>query len=208
MWFDATAVKGKLTGDRLTTFTDLSGNNNHLTATSLGALYDANSFFGRPTFNFNGVNTAMTAASRLVALTNISVFIVARYTSGRIIGVDNDTDGNNALAWLTTIWAIRTGGVNNDVAYGGQVANGTIFSLLLGTGGTAGSMSKCNAAAQTTGTGTAYTDAGVNFHLGSSGNNSAFFTGLVGEVAIYNTKLTEANRDNIHGYLNSKWGVF
>lgn len=209
MWYDANSISGKSQGDRVTTLSDLSGNGNDITAVTNGAIYDTNAFFGKPSLNFNGSNTNMGANSRLVPLTDISIFLVLRYSTGRALGLENDGSGTDGLSWYNnSSWVIRTSGANNDVSFSGQVANGTIYSLLLGSGGTAGSMSKCNATAQTTGTGTAYTDASVNFHLGSSGNSSSLFSGYIAEVAIYSAKLSETNRDAIHVALNDKWQVF
>ena len=211
-WYDASRVTGS-NGQRLTTITDLSGMGNNLTAVTSGAIYDQTTFFNRPSFSFNGTDTQMTFSARMIPLTGFSIFVVARQTGAagatrRLIGVESSADGNNALGWYSVAWIIRNGGVNGDVSHNGYVANGTIYSVLVGAGGTAATMTKCNGSAQATGAQSAFTSAGVNFHLGSAGSNDFLFEGYIGEFIAYNRKLSEAGRDSLHNQLNAKWGVF
>lgn len=205
VWYDASQESGRTHGQRITTVNDRSGNGNHLAATSNGCYYDATTFFVKPSYYFNGGDTSLTLGSRLIPLTNISIFIVMRYSGGRPIGLENDGSGTNGLAHFSnSSWVIRNAGGNGDLSITGATTN-EIVSLLLGTGG---ARSKCNASTETTNGATAYSDAGVNFHVGSSGNNGSTFSGYIAELAIYNVKITTTERDNIHTSLNSKWGVF
>lgn len=46
-----------------------------------------------------------------------------------------------------------------------------------------------------------------SLRIGQTAINTAYFNGLIGEILIYGTNLTTANRNLVGNYLNSKWGT-
>ena len=204
-WYDASQQTGKSQGDRVTTLTDLSGNGNNLSAVSSGCIYDAASVGNKPSYYFNGSNTAMTATSRLIPLGDFTIVMLIYWQGGRPIGLENDANGSAGLAHFSnSSWVIRGGGSGGDLSITGATTY-EILSLRMGTGGVE---SKCNGNSVSSNGGTSYGDASINFHLGSSGNNSSYFTGYIKEFAAYNVKISSTDRDNIHNSLNSKWVVY
>lgn len=203
-WYDASQIRGVADGGTIASLTDLSGNGNNLTGGGSTRVYRPYGISGRPAIEFNGGYFG--GASRIVPLTEISIFLVLEYSGGRAIGLENSGSGSHGLAWYQkSLWIIRDSGATKDLSISGAPAK-AIHSLILGSGGCA---AKWNGATPVTGSGTQYSDASISFQLGSSGNpGGEVFIGKISEFASYSRKLTTTERDNIHADLNAKWGIY
>jgi large repetitive protein len=216
LWLDASQITGVSDGAAVGTMPDLSGNSNDYTQAT-GAtqpLYRVGSGATLASLEFNGARW-IAAATRILPLTNCTLFLVAKPTSGntgRLVGWDNTGSGSNGVALIgnnSDFWVIRNAGSVGDITgLGTLIGNRYVYSLRIGTGGTANSIARVNGAQVGTNTLTAWTSSGETAHLGTSGNAGAHWVGNVYEMLIYNTKLSDADNAIIESYLNSKHTVY
>lgn len=52
-----------------------------------------------------------------------------------------------------------------------------------------------------------YTDNGTSIQIGTRDSKNTTFTGYIGEIIIYKNALTDAQVDNVHTYLSTKWKI-
>ena len=52
-----------------------------------------------------------------------------------------------------------------------------------------------------------YADLATELYLGTRGDNTTTFVGLMGEVIAYNSVLSTTNLNTVQSYLASKWGI-
>ena len=200
-WYAADQETGLSDTTRVTSMVDRAGNSNTLTGATGPQWRDAtNGISGIPAYEF-GANNEVSGSGRIMPLAEFTIFIVMTYTSGRPIGVENDGNGNNGLALFNNnSWVVRNSGSNWDINT--DAASPTVHSVRIGTGG--GDALSTAGGGRNTST-VSYTDAGVNFTLGSSGNGGSDFTGKIAEFLSYSRKLTDDEWYGLYAYLRTKY---
>jgi large repetitive protein len=218
LWLDASQITGLANSAAVATFADLSGNGNDYTQATSGnrPVYRVASAPALASVEFLGSSSQfMAAATRILPLTNCTLFLVVKPGSGntgRLVGWANNGSGSNGVALIgsaSDFWVIRNGGVSGDIT-GLGTAQGIryLYSLRIGVGGTANSIARVNGVQKGTNTQTAWTSSGETAHLGCEGNVAEPWTGNVYEVIIYNTKLSDTDNALIEGYLNGKHTIY
>lgn len=218
IWFDANdpAGTGSIPADGpLSSWVDRSGGNN---ATAVNSpIFLSNMQNGRPMVQFDGVNDQMTGTMVVNGLTTMTIFAVSANLANQYMGFStqypliewNETSswGNVHLSPLQhqTNWRFGTGTSGNwpNVTYGTASAvsltsaskNGALEELYI-DGRLMGKVTdRATTIAATSST----------FRLASDGTN--FLNSNVGEILVYNTALSAADRLKVTCYLKEKWGL-
>lgn len=215
-WLDGSQLTGYADGNSVSTFPDLSGNNNPYTA-GTAPVYRAASGSTLAGLEFNGSSQYLAAAGRVLPLTDFSLYLVLKPltgNSGRAVGWENTGSGSNGVALInnagnTDFLVLRNSGSSGDISGLGTTSdNRYVYSIRMGSGGTANSIARVNGVQKGTGTLTAWTSSGETAHLGSAGNTASFWKGVAYELVIYNTKLSETDNGTVETYLNGKHAIY
>lgn len=215
LWLDA-ADSFTVTGTNpVTAWADKSGNGNNTTSYTGSPTLNTNAINGRRAISFNG--TGGFFGNLLNSLNTLSVFFIGTHAStsfGRAISLGND----GQLDWNTVQNINALSGNNNGV----QVAayrNGSalmtftpssstspfIYDFVI-NGSTFNAFVNGSSIASTGSSGNfGYSRYGIGTQVGTQTLN---WTGLIGEVIIFNTALTSFERQQIEGYLAWKWGLY
>lgn len=225
-WSDASTIYNATTGGSLVAadgavyrLQDKSSNARHLMQASTGfnPLRKTSIQNGLDCGLFDGTNDYLETSGNFPETGNleVSVLVVLKKltaTKGHLFG------------WGTTGVALNVFGIYDDnstigVAYAGgntfktSAINTTTFHQLTLTK-SAGAINTTSAARQdgvsiaTSGHSTNTPNiAAALFYMGRWADFSAFFHGYIGEMLVYDSKLSDANRDAVEAYLKAKWGT-
>jgi hypothetical protein len=198
LWLDATSITNVSTNNPISAWLDLSGNNRHATSTNW------------PTLVTNGINgnavVQFTTNQNIIVNHNFpnpyTVLYVARQTAGNRERVLSSRNNNWLLGW----WQ----GAKGQAYYGGWVSNSgsppADNNVYLYTGTSSGNQSFIyengillfNNSNGTTGPNGLV----VNYH--------DFYepsTCQIAEIIVYNSSLSQTNRQIVENYLKCKWGI-
>ena len=206
-WVDASMLNLS-NGAAVTSVSDLSGNGNNLTAIGTGATFNAAALNGKGTIHFSGGVNCLQSINNLgiVGSTSRSIFVVMRYNGGNRmivrtgVNVDKSAFGIETGANATLVpfqYNYDVGALEPRPAAGtyrifeathalsNHVSTGYIDGVLQGT------ITK------------EITTANAPVVIGQIGNG--YLDGDLAEVLIYNSVLSDIDRQTIEGYLNAKW---
>ena len=203
LWLDAADLSSiTLSGSSVVQWNDKSGNNRNAT----GGV--------SPTFLTNGVifnGTSQYLATTYSAVpSSESVFVVVTWTGTAdrnycIIGTSATNGRNYNVLKLSGSNVIKWDkwGVAGYASTPGVLANVRFFSsgIYNGTTGTTG----LNGGAQSTAEAFTFSGSGIT-HIGT-GVLGDWFTGTISEIIIYNRAVTVVERQQVEGYLASKWAL-
>lgn len=206
-WLDATQL-GLTNGDPVSSWTDLSGNNNHFTSSaSARPTYTASGINDLPSLTFDGVDDGM-VLSNVAAHSSWWFFMVGQLVSftatANVISIDDFApDGVYIMLQLNSSTAL---GVNSNV--------GGMSSVSAGVGTKRGYCFKGSSSGATlkaddgtTGTSVAnFSKALSNMRLGRRGDGLSS-NYRFGEVVYGTGVLTVAQEALICQYFNGKWGT-
>ena len=209
-WWDFSAL-GLSNGAAISSVTDGSGNGNTLTQAT-GAnqpLFQTGIQNGRAMAQFNG--TTMNMGSSLTATTKpVTVFSLIRptdLTAARAF-LGSSVNGGLELRLVTTTGvqsALESGTAVIGSATTGETVNvATSLGFTYDVSGNYAFYS--NGSANGTGL-TNLTFAASTVVVGASPSVSDFMAGYIGEMLIYNSVLSTANRQSVESYLRSRWGT-
>jgi hypothetical protein len=190
---------------------DSSGSANHVVQAT-GAnqpTYRANQLNGLPTIQFDGGDYLQKASFPLTS--TYTLFTVVKTTgSGFMSVLDHDIDTpriflfryNGASSFELSAWS--SGGLATD----SQAITGANYSIVAGVRRTLDVQVYVNGATNglTASSGTPNTPGGHRFTVGGRGAAN-FLTGHVAEVLVYNSSLSDANRQSVQNYLGAKYGI-
>lgn len=226
MWLDASvttslydATSGGSTpanGSGVARWEDQSGNGRNVTQSTANnrPTRSTSARNGLDCLSWDGTNDGLVSGTVSANLTAYTVAVVTRLDGnggggfGRLWTRNND----GIRTWLMnsgTTWAVNGGA--RSTANGTAVAS-TWYVLVFrwdGTGNYTGMTAWVNGTSYTFASGT-FTAADVSSTVYGIGTHTTATTrsyyGLIGEVLIYNTSLSDANISSVQSYLNKKWG--
>jgi hypothetical protein len=211
-WYDASQVAGVADGGTITALGDMSGNGWTLTPVSTGPTYRATGHNGLPTIEFNG--NPLGASAQVLPLTNFTIIVVMYvWTTGRPFGWEHDGSGTHGLGFYfsgSPQWVYRNSGSTYDFSISFTISIPVILTLrthsFLASKSTAAQSSTINTSSQTSAT--AWSSAGQNFKMGSSGNAGAgsMFVGKISEFLTFNRALDDTELAKFRALLSRKWG--
>jgi hypothetical protein len=232
VWLRAESITGLSDGDELATWIDDSGNSyNALQTTPANRpLYKEGQLQGQPVVRFNG-SSAYMDLSALVALSNCSIFIALKnitpwtYNSGTQIALTRNTTtsgygtvgfGGNATAFFTNevlYWYHWDGSYVRGVAYCSTTSsvNGeNLFSYILSGTTESIRLNRADLTLSEAGSGggglnaTTYPPTNIG-RIGAGPALSNFLNADIAEILVYNSALSNSDRDRIENYLVSKY---
>jgi len=206
-------------GSNIATWKDKSGLNNTATASGSPVLQ---------TYTINGQqsvympNAPYFGGSISITGTTVTTFAVATTTATlpltgsdqRLVSLENGagpdygrTDGTIALFNQSSSSWIGTWRVSGPVANSGITQN-VPFLACSKYDGTNGFLWKNGSPGSIASSGSTGTFGVTKYGIGNRANNSSeFWRGYIGEVIIYNTALSDTDRQNVETYLTQKWGL-
>ena len=216
LWLDAAddTTFSYSSGTLVSQWRDKSGSNFHASQATVGSQPSRSTFQNsRKTVNFDGTNDTVTIPS-FVSNSEMSIFVVSN--CGTSLLIEHSTDvassatgfyiygGGNGMFLIRRNSTYYYLSLTNWLAGGYSIASGvnsTGLDLLTYKDGTQqtptfdGRSSLSNSYATNT------------LYIGSRGANSLWSTGPIAEIIIYNRKVTDTERKQIHTYLGQKWGI-
>lgn len=220
-WWKADAL-ALANNDPVGTWTDSSGNSRNLTqATSAKRpTYKTAIQNGKPVVRFDGTDDVMRAAGFVplnangTALTGFIVMAAANTTQGHPLSTRSGSDGfivrTNSTA--STHWGyFAIGGGSATDAVTQTTWHVLEFVCVLTTLGSAGSMRSghdgiMNAVVNTAPVITASAQTGVDVGAQNEGAGN-HLAGDIGEILLYPTALSDADRANVESHLRTKWAT-
>ena len=215
LWLDA-ADQSTLTlsGSNVTGWADKSGRGHTISLVSESPAYVSNIQNGNGSVYFlNGLKRLL-ATTASFSGSSYSIFAVTSLTSNngtyqRLL--HGSLDGNGPVFFgssngLAATFVGSPSGSYNDIA-----ANSPQFSLLNTwtvvdiTVQTTSLVPAVNGSNQATKVGTTATFS--NFYIGAANDGAQFWVGYLGELLIFNSGVSEAQRRQLQGYLGAKWGL-
>jgi len=210
LWLDAADASTVTGTTNVTAVRDKSPNNVNL-SNATGYSYPNNSFNGTyPSFYCaNGYSTSSSATLGYNAAFGLtmpfSMFFVGIQTNtgtyGDLCDAAPASAGANRIYTLTSGLAFQT---RIGTGAGNVTQNNFIFNAAY-TAGPAASVMWLNGVSYVTGTVAQFTCSGITVANRYTVNES--FPGHICEVIAYNTGLTQAQREQVEGYLAWKWGL-
>ena len=216
LWLDAAddTTFSYSSGTLVSQWRDKSGSNFHASQATVGSQPSRSTFQNsRKTVNFDGTNDTVTIPS-FVSNSEMSIFVVSN--CGTSLFIEHSTDvassatgfyiygGGNGMFLIRRNSTYYYLSLTNWLAGGYSIASGvnsTGLDLLTYKDGTQqtptfdGRSSLSNSYATNT------------LYIGSRGASSTWSTGPIAEIIIYNRKVTDTERKQIHTYLGQKWGI-
>ena len=219
LWLDAADAKTMtLSGSNVTAWTDKSGSNVVVSNTSNYPVYASNQIGGRPGVQFSGSNQLQGSYTYATQSTLFVVYTTTKVTGySRLVDINSNGYGNfgapwndppssinaDALLWLGgsnypaqalyTTLTPQTGSRVYSVVY-----NGT--SSLIWRNGSAQTLA--GSGFSTTANGTLI---GIGGLIGTPSTDG--FVGSLGEVILFKSNLSTTDRQQVEGYLATKWGL-
>lgn len=200
------------TGSDVDTWTDLSGNGNHLTGTTTGRpTYATGAVNGKPALTFSDSAPSLLTASGITIPTNGSVIVVQKLTSGKTsyrLGVrgtanepslymQDDTSTGAAIYW-TSGFALTHATDNSDSVW---------RSVRFMWGSSLLSVAYNNGSATTTARTGSHTVSGTFHRVGSTAGVHAF-DGQIAEIIVVGSELTTDQVTSLNAYLSDRYGLW
>ena len=214
LWLDAAddTTFSYSSGTSVSQWRDKSGSNFHASQATVGSQPSRSTFQNsRKTVNFDGTNDTVTIPS-FVSNSEMSIFVVSNCGNTLFIEHSNDANSNQGFYFYGggsgMISITRATGsliYNSNWLSGGysvaSAVNSTGLDLLTYKNGTQQTIISDQRGSITNSyvTNTLY--------IGSRGANSIWSNGPIAEIIIYNRKVTDTERKQIHTYLGQKWGI-
>lgn len=191
----------------ISTWKDKSGLNNNFTqaTTAYQPSWTTNNLNSRGVVNMTGT-TNITSSSAITLSSTFTAFIVA-YTL---------TTNSSATLFqadpVPLLWRVVNGGgfqISLNANWGSVISGGSglswgIYEVTINGSGAGTVSAYINGTLLGTGTGSALTSSVLN--LGSS-STSAYWNGYIAEIVFFSNVLSTTDRQNIEGYLATKWGL-
>ncbi len=213
LWLDA-ADRSTMTlsGSNVTQWNDKSGNGANLSNASSNPVYQSNQINGLPGLVFGGSNWLSGSYTYATQTTAFVVYTTTSTTNlGRLIDVNSNGYGNIGAPWVTPnggdgflwlggslLYTIRRPQTGTRLY--GYVINGASSQIWRN-----GSQ---ETATYDTTYGQAATANGTVIGIGGLGvNPNQYFIGSVGEIVLFKSILSTAQRQQVEGYLAWKWGL-
>jgi hypothetical protein len=202
-WYDASQIVGKVDGDAISQWDDLSGNARHLLQAtgSKQPLYKAAVQNGKPVVRFDGVDDDLTAALAATLAQPFTIVVVGRASTGTSTN-ENFTASPSGNVFV----AGRTGGGGVYSIQGGtpftQISAGrkeNAFKLITAIFNGATSEIHVNGATTAGSLGT--TGYATPLRVGSLGGTTEFLNGDVAELIVYSKALNSTEVGQIEAYL-------
>ena len=219
--FDANNITGLNDGDSVSQWNDISGNNKHATQTNSvrRPKYKTDVIDGKPAVKFDGVDDSLTASLSSPG-DSYTVFAVVYPYSVSAASGDHNLYGYSVMGttsayalWLT----IRAGDIRHYAYTGATTTYGQTSGLGISVNETI--LLSVNAVRNTADGANIYLDGNLNlthtpvntawagsFCIGDlRDNRQIVFDGLIAEILVYNTVLSDADREAVEQYLGDKW---
>ena len=220
LWLDAADTQAMtLSGSNVTTWIDKSGLSNNATSYNTPVL-TANAINGRQAISTS--NLPYFTGSVSVTGTTVTIFCVATTTrtlpnggsDQRLVSLENGanvdygrTDGVIGLFNQSSSSWIGTWRVSGPIASNAIVTN-TPFVAVSRYDGTNGYLWLNGVAGTRASSASTGTFAVTKYGIGNQANPSGeYWQGFIGEVIIYNSALSDTQRQQVEGYLGRKWGI-
>lgn len=207
LWLEADKITGLNDGDPVTTWEDSSVNNNDATQATAAKkpLYKVNIVNGKPAVRFDATDDILVSTFATLAqpLTLIAVAKSRVAAPGAGKGfVDSKSDVARALIGFSSLnnWSYFAGTAQDDGAMDANfhvfvgVFNGASSKLVVD--GTVGSSANPGANSLTDGA-----------TIGNRPDGLVPLDGDIAEVLVYDSALSDANRDLVETYLGAKYGI-
>ena len=203
LWLDAASITNTSNNAQISSWMDLSGNNRNATSTNWPT-YISNGINGKPVLQF-------TTAQNLSVNHNFpnpyTVLYVAKQTSGSRQRVLTSINNNWLLGW----WGHGGGGAKSQAFFDGWVSAAgnpaADNNVYLYTGTSVGNQSflyENGVLLYNNGNGISGPN-GLAINAGIHGNEAS--TCQIAEIIVYNSSLSQANRQLVENYLKCKWGI-
>jgi hypothetical protein len=215
LWLDASddTTFSYSSGTSVSQWRDKSENNFHATqALSANQPSRSTTQNSRKTVTFDGTNDTVTIPN-FVCNSEMSIFAVSNCGTTLFIEHSTDTNSNNGFYLYGAgggMFAIKRGSIISYNALSNWINPG--FTIASGTNSTGSDLLTYKDGTQTIPTSTnlnAFSNsyATTTLYIGSRGANSLWTTGPIAEIIIYNRKVNDVERKQIHSYLGQKWGI-
>lgn len=215
LWIDAADANGYLlSGSTVTKLNDKSGNNNSSTSSTGTVTYQAKGLNGLPAFSLNA--TGGFRGPITISSTNITAFVVATINAGvnyngRLLGLATPTlnDYENATTcepFFSLFTGPNIGGYRN--GYLSQTTGGSYDTPFLGKSIFTGAS---NIVTINERQGTSVATSGplsisqYGFGCEAKDNAGVNWYGMVSEMIVYNSLLSDPQQTQIQTYLKQKW---
>jgi hypothetical protein len=218
MWFDATDPSTiTLSSGSLTQWNDKSGNGRNLTAVSGYANATVSSAFqnGLNVFNFSGNGLYRAAANSAVYPLDAYIIVALKSLTAQsdVLSIGpTDADNFNSLIFsegTQSRWKNGSSyGVRNVFSTSDETSTG--FLLIQWSIANNNYLLRRNGILLGQSSSFTYTlPAGSIFQVGFRHQNitSANFSGYIGEIVVFNSQLSNSQRQQMEGYLANKWGL-
>ncbi len=217
-WLRADCVNGVVEdpadGTSVSTWTDLSGNNNNATTTGTAPTFESDALKlinGNPVINFPNGRPLRGIDIRATAIPNITIFSVYKVNaSDNRDGVWGNDDGGWDRFFLAT-WGGNNGlisaGNNAGVTDSAVLNTPTLITTVLQYGVDGESKVYRNGAIGTTFTDSSNSTGAHNPSYIGSGGNGLDFNGDIAEIIIFNRVLETSELKTVNSYLNTKYSL-
>jgi len=218
MWFDATDPSTiTLSSGSLTQWNDKSGNGRNLTAVSGYANATVSSAFqnGLNVFNFSGNGLYRASANSAVYPLDAYIIVALKSLTAQsdVLSIGpTDADNFNSLIFsegTQSRWKNGSSyGVRNVFSTSDETSTG--FLLIQWSIANNNYLLRRNGILLGQSSSFTYTlPAGSIFQVGFRHQNitSANFSGYIGEIVVFNSQLSDSQRQQVEGYLANKWGL-
>jgi len=215
LWLDAAddSTFSYSSGTSVSQWRDKSELNNHSSQATVGSQPNRSTFQNsRKTVNFDGTNDTVTIPN-FISNSEMSIFVVSNCGTTLFIEHSTDTNSNSGFFFYgegTAMFAInRSPGIiyisNTNWLSGGysiaSAVNSTGLDMLAYKNGTQQSLTLDGRASRSN----SYVTS--TLYIGSRAANSVWSSGPIAEIIIYNRKVTDVERKQVHTYLGQKWGI-
>ncbi len=212
LWFDADDSSSVTleANDKVSQWADLSGNDRHAVEASSGAqpVYVTEALQGRPVIRFAGSQSLQSSYNQLgVSQTAHSVFAVSHpeQATGYLLNTHGSVSARSSQSFSILYFSngnlsIPIGGSYTETPYDAEPQ--LISAVWDRTAATA--VKLLNGTVIDTGIGSSTSSNPLNIGKRDGGAN---YSGDIAEIIVYDTSLSEEDRQTVEGYLAHKWGV-
>jgi hypothetical protein len=210
-------------GSNVTAWADQSGNGNNAVGSDTLPTLQSNAINGYPAIRFNNIEeTSKFTISNNFNLKNSSVFVVVKQLNldnafARTLsfpGSNNDYDSDDGLAFVfnNTVPQLQVESNSNNAVIENLVANNVFASVsykidnsgnisVFYNGASEGTAQNANMTSQ---------NSGGSLYIGQTSRDitAEGLYGDIAEVIVYNSNLTTPQRQQVEGYLNTKYAIY
>jgi hypothetical protein len=203
LWLDAASITSVSNNTQISSWLDLSGNNRNATSTNWPT-YISNGINGKPVLQFT---TAQNISVNHNFPNPYTVIYVAKQTSGSRQRVLSSINNNWLLGW----WGHGGGGAKSQAFFDGWVSAAgnppADNNVYLYTGTSTGNQSflyENGVLLYNNGNGVTGPN-GLAINAGAHASEAS--TCQIAEIIVYNSSLSQPNRQLVENYLKCKWGI-